>query len=239
MIHKIKYNGDQKIWFSSDFHFFHRNIVRGVSDWTRGTRDFESIDEHNETLINNINNCVGKNDILYFLGDFTFGSFKPTDKQFVGNNMKLMRDKINCENIHFIVGNHDEMIYDDMDIPNFGKATNLFSSVHRILDLEIKIPKQNVKTRKLNIILSHYPMRSWDKMYRNSFHLFGHCHNTLDNGKPEFAEASWIGNDYFVKNMKTMDVGVDCHPEFRPFELSEIIERMDKIETNFNFEKNN
>lgn len=235
-IHKIDYDGTQRIFFSSDTHFKHKNIVSGISNWESGTRDFQTQEEHDQTIIDNFNNTVGENDILYFLGDFAFGSFNKTESFSVLNHIREFREKIKCKNIHFIVGNHDEPIYNDEVFPDTNEPVrNLFSSVNRILDLKITIRKPNQKKRKLTFVLSHYPMRSWDLMYQNSIMLYGHTHNTLDNARPDFANPAWMGDRYYVINQKTMDVGLDANPDFKPFSLEEIIERMDKIESKLNF----
>ena len=90
----------KNIWFSSDFHYGHKNICRGVSTWSnlKYTRDFQSIEEMNYTLVNNINSYVKKDDDLYFLGDWSFGGIE---------NIWEFRKKLNCTNIHFICGNQD------------------------------------------------------------------------------------------------------------------------------------
>lgn len=234
MRHKITYNKEtDKIWFSSDFHFNHKSIVRGESKWVNGVRDFETLEEHNNQLLENINSVVGENDTLYFLGDFCFGSFNYESDFYISKTMVEFRNKIKCKNIHFIVGNHDEPIYNEWFYNNI-KVSDSFSSVHRILDLNITITEKNKKNRKEIITLSHYPMRTWDRIYDGAIQLYGHCHNTLDTEKPELSESAWIGNNYYVKSMKTMDVGVDAHNEFRPFELMEILEFMDKKEVTLN-----
>ena len=81
-------------------HFSHTNIIRGLSRWSdkSGCRDFNDVWEHNKTLLDNINNTVGENDILYFLGDFSFNGHI---------NIKKYRELINCKTIHFVLGNHD------------------------------------------------------------------------------------------------------------------------------------
>ena len=62
------------IWFTSDTHFNHTNIAGPkVSSWKSGYRDFGSVQEMNAALIKNINDCVKEDDILYHLGDWSFG----------------------------------------------------------------------------------------------------------------------------------------------------------------------
>jgi calcineurin-like phosphoesterase family protein len=83
------------VWFTSDFHLGHRNIIRYCN------RSFDSIQEMDATLLANLNSKVGENDVLYFLGDFCLGG---TDQA------KLYRDRIVCRNIHIIEGNHDSAV---------------------------------------------------------------------------------------------------------------------------------
>ena len=80
------------VWFTSDFHLGHRNIIRYCN------RPFDSIEDMDATLLANLNRKVGENDVLYFLGDFCLGD---------ADQAKLYRDRIVCRNIHMIEGNHD------------------------------------------------------------------------------------------------------------------------------------
>jgi len=62
------------------------------------------------------------------------------------------------------------------------------------------------------ITMCHYAMRVWNHLHHGSWHLYGHSHG----GLPEDPVA------------KSMDVGIDCHPEYRPFSYSEIKMKLDK-----------
>lgn len=57
-----------RIFVISDTHFDHRNIIRYCH------RPFKSVGAMNAALIRNWNQVVGENDVVYFLGDLTFGS---------------------------------------------------------------------------------------------------------------------------------------------------------------------
>ena len=59
------------IYFSSDHHFGHKNIIGYCN------RGFSSIEEMNESLIDSWNKVVDKYDTVYYLGDFCFGD-EPT-----------------------------------------------------------------------------------------------------------------------------------------------------------------
>jgi calcineurin-like phosphoesterase family protein len=140
------------IWFTSDTHFGHSNIAGPtVSKWKSGYRDFESLDQMNDIIINNINKYVQEDDELYHLGDFAF------------RDVYKYRNRIICKNIHLILGNHDKL-----------KAHHipLFKSVQYYKELTIN---------KQKIILLHYAMRVWNRHGNGSIHLYGHSHNSIDN----------------------------------------------------------
>ena len=213
---KIVLNKNQNIWFSSDFHYGHGSIVKGVSRWENknGCRDFETLNEHDDALVNNINAVVKENDILFFLGDWSFGDYKTRENV---TNISKFRNLINCKNIHLIYGNHDEEI-----IKNSDSVQSLFNSVSNYRELCIVDGRSNIKAIKYNLVLFHYAMRVWNGSHRGSWALYGHSHGTLDELTPLIANPTWIGDGYYVKNYRTMDVGIDCHPEFRPFSFDEI-----------------
>lgn len=154
------------IWFTSDLHGWQKNICSGSTSWkNKGhCRPFENEDKMTDILINNINNKVAHNDILYCLGDWSFGGRE---------NIARLRNRINCSTIHLVLGNHDDHIRNNAIIPlekGFINAQNLFTSCHEIL--EKKIAGQNM-------VLCHYSFRVWHKGSKGSWMLFGHSHGNL------------------------------------------------------------
>ena len=200
----IKITADSKgrfadVWITSDTHFGHKNICRGVTDWrlTDGTipvdqtRDFSSVDEMNDVIVRNINEVVGQDDILIHLGDWSFGGFE---------NIRKFRDRILCKEIHLILGNHDTSIEKNRD-----NVQELFTSVNHYIRLMYKF-----KT----FVLCHFPIQSWDGLNKGVGHLHGHCHLPTDK---RFGKG------------KRMDVGMDGHPEFRPYNLmTEVFPMLEK-----------
>ncbi|MCX6803218.1 MAG: metallophosphoesterase family protein [Candidatus Diapherotrites archaeon] len=75
----------------SDFHLNHKNII------LYSNRPFTSIEEMNNSLIQNWNNIVEENDLVIFVGDLFLGHKKELEKW-----LSLLKGKI-----IFIKGNHD------------------------------------------------------------------------------------------------------------------------------------
>jgi hypothetical protein len=168
-----------KVWVTSDTHFGHKNIVRGVTNWRTqdgevpvgSTRDFQTIEQMNERLVDGINNVVGQDDTLIMLGDVSFGGFE---------NIGLFIDRIICKNIHLILGNHDHHIEN-----NRGDIQDKFLSVNYYLETNIN---------GVDFVLCHYPLQSWHGLNKGVIHLHGHVHLPEDK---KFGKG------------KKMDVGVD------------------------------
>ena len=203
---KIQINNKQNIFFCSDPHYGHAGIVLGTSNWEdkSGCRDFKTIEEMNNTLIYNINRTVSENDILFCLGDWSFGSYKTGENI---SNIKGFRDRINCKNVHLILGNHDQEI-----TSNKNNEKILFSSVEHYREIYVinQPLEQNKKATKQKIILSHYSHRVWNGIHNGAWMLFGHSHGNLKEIQG-----------------KTMDVGFDTREEFKPYSYQEILNIME------------
>lgn len=189
----------KNVFISSDFHYNHANICKSTSSWSDKSRcrDFDSLESHNTTIVENINNVVGENDELYHLGDWSFGGF---------DAIADFRSRINCSKIHLILGNHDHHIERDTK-----GVRSLFHCVS---------PLKEIKVNDQRIILCHYAMRVWNKSNHGSWMLHGHSHGTL----PTYTTRIEVPNFAY----KTMDVGIDCHSEFRPYHFDEIADIMSK-----------
>lgn len=78
-----------KTFFTSDTHLSHDAL--GLS-----FRQFETIEHHNDAIMDGINKAVGVHDRLFVLGDFCWRG----EESWVA--------KIRCKNLHLIFGNHDK-----------------------------------------------------------------------------------------------------------------------------------
>jgi calcineurin-like phosphoesterase family protein len=178
----------QNIFFTSDLHLGHANVIKFDG------RPFESVEEMNETIIENWNNKVPKNGIVFFLGDLSFKSAKQTEELF---------SKLNGT-IHIINGNHDRW--------KVIKGLNI-ASIQNML--EIKVLDSDVEEKRFNgrqpITLCHYPVLVWDKHHAGAWHLHGHCHqNLIKNG---------LHDNYYKR--RVIDVGTNGH-NYTPLSYQDI-----------------
>jgi len=161
------------IWFTSDTHFGHTNIIRHCA------RPFADVDEMNARLLDGINDCVAPGDTLYHLGDFAFR----------GGDPALYCGRIRCRNVVLVLGNHDPQSLDGVPDPAFAA---LFRSVHSLFRLKVRSGGQDQL-----IVLCHYAFRVWDQVHRGSWHLYGHSHGTLPNDPNSRSwDAGVDANDY-------------------------------------------
>lgn len=83
------------IFLCSDHHFGHANILTFVNEDGSRVRDFESVEQMDETMVENHNRVVSPKDKVYFLGDVAFHN------RTLANVARLNGEKI------LIKGNHD------------------------------------------------------------------------------------------------------------------------------------
>lgn len=81
------------VWFTSDFHFGHFNIIRYCN------RPFGNTHGMDDAIAERVNACVKPADVLYFLGDFCMGR---------AEEVISYRKRLACRTIHFVEGNHDK-----------------------------------------------------------------------------------------------------------------------------------
>ena len=149
-------------FFISDTHFSHNNIIKYEN------RPFTSVEEMNETMINNWNSKVKYNDEVYILGDFIFDNKE--------NALDII-DKLNGRK-YMIRGNHDRIL-------KYEEVANKFEWIKDYFVL---------KYNKMKFVLFHYPIQVWDCQHHGSIHLYGHVHSNIGDHRMEYD----IPNSYNV-----------------------------------------
>lgn len=177
-------------WITSDLHLNHPNIAgKKVSKWPSGYRTFNSVPEMNEEIIKKLNEYVKWDDTLWFLGDLCFGGHHLTPH---------WRDRINCQTINWILGNHDEHAY--LYKAKFNWLKHYWEGTiggHRF-------------------VLSHYAMRVWHHNNRGVLHCYGHSHNSLE--KEPWGRSMDVG----------IDSAYALIGEYRPFSIQEVADILNK-----------
>lgn len=149
--------------FTSDTHFGHKNIIQ------YSNRPYSSVEEMNETMVDNWNKVVKPGDTVYHLGDICFMPFQES---------KTLLKRLNG-NIHLVWGNHDKTL--QANIAELIKSQAVRTAQHY---LEININRQM-------IVLFHYGQRVWNKSHHGSIMLYGHSHGSL----PPFGKSVDVGVD--------------------------------------------
>lgn len=173
-------------YFISDNHWGHGNIINIAN------RPFNDVNEMNQYMIDQWNSVVGENDEVYYLGDLMY---RMNPKHFV----KYILSKLNGKK-YLIPGNHDKR-YMKHYIEHFEWIN------------EIEYLTHSVNNETYNFVLFHYPIISWDGMFRNHIHLHGHTHNNSIEDKMNYNIIGHILN-------------VNCEfNDYKPLSINDIIER--------------
>lgn len=171
------------LFFTSDTHFFHNNIITKI-----GLRpQFKNYVDMNEHLIQCWNDKVHEDDTVYHLGDFSFQA--PSTDEVIN-----LRKRLNGK-IVLITGNHEK------DAIYANKKTKLFEFVTPYYELRID---PNYGTNL--IVLFHYSIREWNKSYHGSWHLYGHSHYSLDEQDGTIGKSFDIGIDNPVCNYSPLSL---------------------------------
>lgn len=153
------------IYFYSDPHFFHENIIR-LAD-----RPFSSEEDMNHSLVNSYNAVVNCNDEVYFLGDIAFNRKKIKNGLLDAKKVNNILKKLNGRK-YLIEGNHDDWFLKD---PLFTRSIFQWIKTRHVLEYNGR-----------SIILIHDPAPYLpdpetgalpvEKLNENEILIYGHVH---------------------------------------------------------------
>lgn len=143
-------SSEVKIWFTSDLHFGHQNIIKFCN------RPWETVEEMDKALIENWNFVVGENDIVFDLGDFAFAT---------NRRWREILSQLNGKH-HLILGNHDVVRWPG------DKIMELFDGVYN--QLLLKIDNRYVYLNHYPFLCYGGVWRNPDNAV---YQLFGHVHS--------------------------------------------------------------
>ncbi len=132
-------------YYTADLLLGHANII------TMCNRPFTSVEEMDQTLVENIRQRVGPKDDLWVLGDLALA--KMTEQSRIGMLFKQIPGRK-----HLITGNHDKP---------WVRGLNW----HSIESLK------EIRDEGRRVTLCHYPLMTWPGARHGALQLFGHVHN--------------------------------------------------------------
>lgn len=209
---KIKSN---KIFFWSDLHIGH------AKDFILTQRGFTSAAEAREQLVARWNARVTNDDVGFLLGDNIVG--RGTGEESHTEFKNLVRD-LNYREIYILPGNHPS------GFKQFYRYTTQLIGRHcveenpenSILTFERDERKIHLCSNYLEIriggqfvVLSHFPVLSYNNMAAGAYMLFGHVHGSLQC-------------EQFLRG-RVLDVCVESFPA-GPVEFGEVKEILEKKE---------
>lgn len=165
---------EDEILFTSDTHLYHKRAA--------GFRN-KSAEDHDELIISNWNNKIKPKDTIFHIGDFAMAK-----KAEIIALIKRLNGRI-----YLIEGNHDKKKFNL-------EATSLLHFKDNYLEIDVVENDGNIQ----RLIMSHYPMRIWNRAHYGSWQIHGHCHGHLE-----------------INGSRQIDVGVDTN-DFKPYSYAEI-----------------
>lgn len=150
-----------KTFFTSDLHLGHRNLLKFTKP-----RPFNSIDEHDEAILENWNSVVKQEDTVYVLGDIAMNK----DPDELGKYLTRLNG-----HKHLILGNHDRSKI---------HAKYLNEGIWESMREYAAIKITDKVGRIYECILFHYPILEPNHVFCKSqvgkigptCHFYGHIH---------------------------------------------------------------
>lgn len=163
-------------YYTSDLHFGHAAIREHCPQ----TRNFAVVEEMDIAIMMAINERVGKDDLLYILGDFAVCP----DPEYVQHCFSMLNGRK-----VLILGNHDldrkgRVRKDLIDLPWDRPPTHALETTDE----------------GCRLYLHHYACRTWPAAHHGSYHLYGHSHGSL----PPHGRSRDVGIDCADANFGPM-----------------------------------
>jgi len=190
----------QKVFFTSDLHFGHENVI-GFDK-----RPFATVEEMDTELVRRWNAKVGKGDLVYVLGDMIWKTRNGDAEQLI----KSLNGQI-----ILIKGNHDRFLHN-------AKAKNALAGVKDYDDICVRL--EDGSSRR--VILCHYFIPFYIGYRHQGIHLHGHSHNSEECMQEELIKRSLAANGF---ETRSYNVGC-MHWNYEPVTLDEILAYKDMFE---------
>lgn len=166
-------------YYIADCHFYHEKLLERMD-----RRNFASVEEMNQYMIDKWNGKVRDNDEVVILGDFSWGKLEQTQE--ILSKLK--------GTLYMIRGNHDYFL----DNAKFDASRFVWIKDYA-----------EIHDNKRKVVLCHYPIMCYNGQYRldkkgnpKTYMLYGHVHDTYDQRLMEQFQD-------IVRNTKRKTLGPD------------------------------
>lgn len=165
----------EKIFFTSDTHFHHRNIIEYCH------RPFQDEFYMDEAMIENWNRVVPQDGIVFHAGDFAMTA-----------NVKWIESVVQKLNgrIYLCLGNHDYQNRFDRQV-----IRDLFYQTDDMYYFTVE--DEDLPTKHMNFHMCHYPLLYWRRGYHM---LHGHVHSGPNSTAKEVVPHHFMRYDVGVDN---------------------------------------
>lgn len=162
----IKVSSRQEdVYFWSDTHFNHACPNWPIPLWK--ARGFSSVEEHNEGLIERWNSRCTNQTTFFHLGDFIFGIDS-------ASNFKSIIERLRFKVLYVMPGNHysgwkhifEQQKSNVWDVSREKRVIFVPNYVEALIEGQM-------------IVMSHYPVLSFNGQSKDSMCLYGHVHGNL------------------------------------------------------------
>lgn len=185
-------------YFIADTHFGHENAL------AFDNRPFKTIEEHDNTLIDNWNQAVGMEDDIFILGDISWYN--------ASRSIEIMKT-LNGKK-HLIIGNHDKKLLKNRE----------FQSLFMEITNYKEVPSSDGK----GIVLSHYPIPCFNHHYYGWYHLYGHVHISFEWNMME--RVRFEMEELYDKPCLMFNCGAMIeYMDYTPRTLEEILKRQKRL----------
>lgn len=149
-----------ELYFTSDTHFGHTNIIKYCD------RPFSDARRMDAELIRRWNDTVGDDDVVYHLGDFTLAGHA-----FARRILSQLRGRIRVLGYPW---HHDSKWLPRDGSSLVSRSGHPVEILGPMLVTSIVMPGG----QKKRVHMCHYPLAQWDGRHHGAWHLHGHSHGT-------------------------------------------------------------
>lgn len=173
----LKFHTNNIFWFGC-FHYNHNPVHWDTPLWKK--RGFNSVNEHNQVLVERWNKKVKSDSIVFYLGDIVFG--KDAEK-----TLQHLFNTLNFKELYLMPGNHysglKQFFYKNFD---YG-IDKYYRLTFRATDTKIAhiIPNYyEIYVKGVPIVMCHYPVKCHNGYAHESICLHSHVHGSFNDSLP-------------------------------------------------------